>query len=170
MTNEAIVRDLLENDGACRDINFSEHISTEGACALLDVIEARWQLIRATDHDGDVVRPGSLRAMLKRESGALSTIWEGPAVPRHLQAFFYWTCSDQVFCELTFFPEDLDPPQFVFEDFLHLLALFVRAARSREYYVRVGDGSWSHAKGSTGSVIFSHETISAVAHNTVNFS
>lgn len=78
--------------------------------------------------------------MLERESGALSTIWEGPAIPRPLQAFFYWTCPDQVFCELTFFPEDLDPLRFVFEDFLRLLALFVRAARSREYYVRVGEG------------------------------
>lgn len=159
MSPDAIVRCLLEDDGACRDINFSEHISTAGAQALVTVIAIRWQLTRATDGDGNAIAQGTLQDCLSRPSGALSKVWQGPAIPRHLQAFFHWTCIDRVFCELTFFPADLDRPRFVLEDFLRVLAVFVLAAQSDEYYVRFEDASWSHAASSSQSVIFSHETM-----------
>jgi hypothetical protein len=160
MTTETIVHSLLEVDGACRDINFSEHISTLGACSLLDAIEARWTLIQATDREGNAVQPGRLKACLSQENGALSTVWNGPAIPHQFQAYFYWPRLDRVFCELTFFPEDLDPPRFALEDLLRTLALFVQATQSREYYVRFEDASWRHTLGNgQESVIFSHETV-----------
>lgn len=159
MDTDAIVHILLEDDGSCRDINFSENISTLGACSLLDVIATRWKLSRATDVDGEAIRPERLQACLLQKEGALSTVWDGPALPHRLQAYFYWTGLDRVFCELTFFPEDLDPPRFELPDFLRVLALFVHATQSQEYYVRVEDASWSHAGSNKESVIFSHETL-----------
>jgi hypothetical protein len=164
LTEEAIESSLLEVDGSCRDINFSENISTAGAAALLESIGARWKLTCATDAEGESVQKSGLVAFLTNEKGALSTVWKGPISPRHLQAYFYWAEPDHVFCELTFFPEDLDTEQFTLGGFLELLAVFVSAARSPEYYVRFEDASWCHADGGTKqSVIFSHENVSLLA-------
>lgn len=160
MTKEDIERSLLERDGACRDINFSENISTAGAVSLLESISARWALAQATDADGIEVHIEDLPGFLANKNGALSTVWEGSLSPRHLQAYFHWTEPDQVFCELTFFPDDLDKEHFTLDGFLELLAVFVSAARSPEYYVRFEDASWCHAKGcALHSVIFSHENV-----------
>jgi len=160
MTKEDIERSLLERDGSCRDINFSENISTAGAVSLLESISTRWALIRATDAEGVAVQAKDVLEFLAKEKGALSTVWEGSLSPRHLQAYFHWTEPDRVFCELTFFPEDLAAERFTLNNFLELLAVFVSAARSPEYYVRFEDASWRHAEGSAQqSVIFSHENV-----------
>lgn len=160
MMKEDIARRLLERDGSCRDINFSENISTAGATSLLQSISARWAMAQATNAEGVAVQAKDVLGFLAKEKGALSTVWEGALSPRHLQAYFHWAEPDQVFCELTFFPDDLDKEQFALDGFLELLAVFVSAARSPEYYVRFEDASWCHAKGSAQeSVIFSHENV-----------
>lgn len=160
MNREVIWRSLLEVDGSCRDINFSENISTAGAVSLLESICTGWGLTRATDSDGMSVPAKDLKSFLVKDKGALSTVWTGSLNPRHHQAYFYWTEPDQVFCELTFFPDDVDAERFTLDEFLKLLAVFVSAARSPEYYGRVEDGSWRHADGgATQSVLFSHENV-----------
>jgi len=149
---------LYEVDGSCRDINFSECISTRSACSLLEFIGTRWSLTRAVDSEGEQVERSALADYLRQRGGALLTVWDGHSSPRHLQAWFHWTSIDQVFCELTFFPEDLEAGRF--GDFLDLLALLVKLTQSSEYYVRVEDASWRHADGgSKPGVIFSHENL-----------
>lgn len=160
MMNEDIARSLLDRDGSCRDINFSEHIATAGAVALVESIRARWAMGSATDVEGRAVQAADLTKYLAKDEGALSTVWEGAHIPGHLQAFFHWIEPDYVFCELTFFPQDLAVEGFDLNNFLELLAVFVSAARSPEYYVRYEDASWRHANGSAHhSVIFSHENV-----------
>jgi hypothetical protein len=160
MNKEAIERSLLDVDGSCRDINFSEHIAATGAASLLNSIGAHWDLTQAINAEGEPVPPEDFRSFLAKERGTLSTLWKGSVSPHHLQAFFHWTEPDQVFCELTFFPQDLDAERFTLDSFLRILAIWVNAARSQEYYVRFEDGSWRHG-GQTGkrSVIFSHESV-----------
>ncbi|MCC2962797.1 hypothetical protein LK540_20400 [Massilia sp. IC2-278] len=149
---------LYEVDGSCRDINFSEYISTSSACSLIEFIGARWELTRALDSEGEQVERGALADYLGRREGTLLTVWDGTPSPRHLQAWFHWTSIDQVFCELTFFPEDLEAGRF--DDFLDLVASLVKLVQSREYYVRVENASWRHTDGgSKPDVIFSHESL-----------
>lgn len=160
MNKEAIERSLLEVDGSCRDINFSEHISTMGATSLLHSIGAHWELTQATNAEGEPLRAENFRPFLAKERGTLSTLWKGPVSPHHLQAFFHWTGPDEVFCELTFFPQDLDAERFTLDSFLRVLAIWVKAARSQEYYVRFEDASWRHGgQAAKQSVIFSHESV-----------
>jgi len=160
MTEEAMERSLLEVDGACRDINFSEYISATSAVALLDFIATHWELKQATNVDGEPVQPDEFRALLSTDKGALSTSWSGQIGPRHLQGYFYWPEPGRVFCELTFFPQDLAGHGFTLDGFLRLLAGLVNAAQSREYYVRFEDAAWSHREGADkSSVILSHESV-----------
>ena len=49
MDRAYVIHSLLVDDGACRDINFSEHISTQGARLLLDTLSVFWTLTEATD-------------------------------------------------------------------------------------------------------------------------
>ncbi|MFC5480428.1 hypothetical protein [Massilia suwonensis] len=160
MNRDAIERSLLDIDGSCRDINFSKDISTVGAASLFEAIAARWKLVQASDAEGVVVQARDAVALFTKHKGALSTVWQGELSPRHLQAYFFWEEPDRVFCELTFFPADLDAGRFTVQGFLELLAVFASAARSFEYYVRYEDASWCHAdRSAKSSVIFSHENI-----------
>lgn len=76
MRNEDIERSLLDCDGSCRDINFSEHISTAGAVALVESIGARWALSWTTDVEGHAVQGADLTKFLANDEGMLSTVWE----------------------------------------------------------------------------------------------
>lgn len=149
---------LYDVDGSCRDLNFSEYISTGNACSLLEFIAARWELTMATNSEGEEVKPVALADYLGQREGTLSTVWDGPTSPRHLQAWFHWSAIDRVFCELTFFPQDLEARRF--GEFLDLLAALVRVVQSQEYYVRIEDASWRHVHGGgKHGVIFSHENL-----------
>ena len=160
MDRAAIERSLLEDDGSCRDINFSEAIPTTGAVAVLEVLAASWTLVAGRDAEGEAVPAARLREFLMREQGALKTTWTGPVGPRDLQAYFYWARPDEVFCELTFFPDALDARQFSLDDFISIVARFVRAAQSCEYYVRFENAAWYHERDAAdSSIIFSHRTI-----------
>ncbi|WP_323141647.1 hypothetical protein [Massilia phyllosphaerae] len=144
MDRAYVMNSLLVDDGSCRDINFSQCISTHGAKSLLDTLSAFWTLTEATDAEGEDVADACLGASLSRQEGALRTLWHGPGLLRDLQAFLYWPAHDQVFCELTFFPEALDVPGFTLEGLLTQLATFVRVTGSREYYVRFENAAWRH--------------------------
>jgi len=160
MDRADVLHSLLVDDGACRDINFSEHISTQGARSLLDTLSVFWTLTEATDAEGEHVAGACLGASLSQQAGALRTLWHRPGLLRDLQAFFYWPAPDQVFCELTFFPEALDVPGFTLEDLLTQLATFVRVSGSQEYYVRFENAAWRHGcHDREQGVILSHLSI-----------
>lgn len=164
MDRESIERSLLEVDGACRDINFSEHISQSGATALLGYISRHWTLEQAVDTEGDLIPSCELGSFLSKENGTLSTRWKGATDPRYLQVLLDWPEPDKVFCELTFFPEDLDRERFTLDGFLTLIRALASAAKSNEYYVRYEDATWCHGKpDDSESVILSHESVLAPA-------
>jgi len=169
MNKDVIERSLLEIDGSCRDVNFAEHIPTAGATALLALLAATWNLARATNAKGDPVELADIDALFANGEGMLSTVWSGQASPRHLQAYFCWVKYDEVFCELTFFPEDLDAEAFSLDSFMTLLATWVNAAQSGEYYVRFENGAWRHGvHAHEEGVIFSHKNLALPADRGVN--
>jgi hypothetical protein len=148
---------LKDRDGSCRDINFSEHISRYSALKLLDAIASEWSLCSATDAEGNSLSATDMRNQLEASKGSLSTLWtEGPLI-RQWQCYLYWNRSDDVFCEMSFFPDDIVESEFNMPNFMALLARFINATRSAEYYVRYENASWRHGDMSaTSSVIFSH--------------
>lgn len=153
-------RDLKDRDGSCRDINLSERISRNSALKLLDAIASEWSLRSATDSQGNSLSTTDMHDQLQASEGSLSTFWtEGPLI-RQLQCYLYWNPSDDVFCEISFFPDDIVDSEFTMPRFMALLARFIKATRSTEYYVRYENASWRHGDTSaTSSVIFSHHSV-----------
>lgn len=149
---------LVDCDGSCRDINFSESISLGGAIGVLHFLASSWTLSRAMNEDGGDIPFSGLSVALERGSGSLWTTWNHGANPSHVQAYFFWNTDGGVFCELTFFPQDFDAASFTLDGFLLLLGKLVNAAGSKEYYVRFENASWQHGDQTKyGDVIFSHE-------------
>ena len=152
---------LLNQDGSCRDINFSEEISSAGAIGVLNFISTNWTLFDAVDSNGDEYNLEKARILLLESSGSLRTIWKGSENPNQLQIYFHWVESNKIFCELTFFPQDLNLETFSLTSFLEFIAKLVHAADSQEYYVRYENGAWRHGKPNLDqSVIFSHNDLS----------
>ncbi|UUZ49656.1 hypothetical protein LP420_05330 [Massilia sp. B-10] len=151
---------LLDCDGSCRDINFAERISTSGAIDVLRVLESSWTLVQAMTGEGEDIAKAELRGNLGQVSGSISTVWNGGSNPEHIQAYFHWDEPDSVFCEITFFPQDLDGATFKLVDFLSMLSKLALAARSAEYYVRYEDASWRHGQHGNDSVILSDRVLS----------
>lgn len=150
---------LLDGDGSCRDINFSEYISTAGAVGILNFLSSAWKLSQATNGNGKEIPFAELSRTLNRESGSLSTRWEGGSNPSQVQAYFFWSATDEVFCELTFFPQDCDRASFTVDGFLLMLRKLVSVAQSKEYYVRFENASWRHGEPTKyNDVILSHKT------------
>lgn len=169
MNREDIEHSLTEPDGACRDINFSRYISGAGAVALLAFVARHRMLTAATDANGTSVCQDDFKALLETESGALSTVWKGEPDPGHLQVFLHWSELDRIFCELTFFPQDIDKKRFSLDGFLAMLAGLCTAAQSVEYYVRFEDASWRHGEcADHRSVIMSHLTMPFTARYLAN--
>jgi hypothetical protein len=150
---------LLDCDGSCRDINFSESISRDGAIGILNFLDSSWMLSQALDENGEDIPFADLSSTLERESGSLSTIWILGTNPSHIQAYFFWNTDSGIFCEITFFPQDFDNASFTLDGFLLLLSKLVSAAHSKEYYVRFENYSWSHKEPmKEWGLILSHET------------
>ena len=151
---------LKDRDGSCRDINFSEQLSRDSALKLLDAIASEWSLRSATDSEGNCLSATDMRNHIKASKGSYSTFWtDGPLI-RQLQCYLYWNPYDDVFCEISFFPDDIDEDEFNMLKFMALLARLIKAARSTEYYVRYENSSWRHGDTSgTSSVIFSHHSV-----------
>jgi len=93
-------------------------------------LASSWSLAQATTATGEEVQPSGIALELQQESGSLSTVWSDGSNPRHIQAYFCWDKADQVSCELTFFPDDLDPTTFTPKAFLRMLSQFLAAASS----------------------------------------
>lgn len=150
---------LLDSDGSCRDINFSEYISAAGAIGILNFLSSSWKLSQATSGNGVEIPLAELSRTLRQESCSLSTIWDHGTNPSHIQAYFFWSAADEIFCELTFFPQDFDSTSFTLDGFMLMLRKLVSVAHSKEYYVRFENASWRHGESTKyGDVILSHET------------
>jgi len=158
ISRDSIKHDLLDCDGSCRDINFGERITKVGATGIISFVASEWTLKQAMSGDGEELALEELPKFFDRASGTVSAIWHGNRTPNHLQTFFSWSVPAEIFCELTFFPQDLNKAQFMLEDFLVFVSKLVSASGTSEYYVRYENASWRHgdAKENNG-VIFSHE-------------
>jgi hypothetical protein len=158
ISRDSITHDLLDCDGSCRDINFGERINKVGSIDIVNFLASEWTLKQAMSGDGEELALEELPKFFNRALGTVSTVWHGSKNPNHLQAFFNWSVPDEIFCEVTFFPEDLNETQFVLEDFLVFVSKLVGASGTSEYYIRYEDASWRHGNGKTNDgVIFSHE-------------
>jgi len=157
---EAIELDILNCDGSCRDLNFAEEITLNGVVQVLDFISSGWALKRATDDEGKELKLEQIHSALLREKGGLSTVWEGNVKITSLQVYIFWEAREKFFFELTFFPDDLEKTMFKLDDFLLMVSNLVRAAGSREYYLRYENASWRHGSIDRDSgVIFSHHDV-----------
>ena len=152
-------RDLKDRDGSCRDINFSEHLSRDSALNLLNAIASEWSLRDATDTEGNSLSITDMRSQLQASEGSISTFWTEGLLIKQLQCYLYWNPADDVFCEISFFPDDIVESEFTMPKFMALLARFIKATRSTEYYVRYENASWRHGDTlANSSVIFSHNS------------
>lgn len=159
LTRRRIEAALLDRDGSCRDINFSESILTSRAIDVLEFLASSWNCVQAMTGEGDEIAGAELQGNLQQASGSLSTIWNGGHNPEHLQAYFCWNEPDQVFCEITFFPQDIDSGTFELMDFLSILGRLVAVAGSNEYYLRYEDASWRHEQQKNDTVILSDKVL-----------
>jgi len=158
ISRDSITHDLLDRDGSCRDINFGERINKVGATGIVDILASEWTLKQAISGDGEELVLEELPKFFDRASGTVSTVWHGSKDPNQLQAFFSWSVPAEIFCEVTFFPEDLNETQFMLEDFLVFVSKLVGASGTSEYYIRYENASWRHGDVKTNDgVIFSHE-------------
>lgn len=158
--SDQIEKALLNQDGSCRDINFSEEISSAGAIGVLNFISTNWTLFDAVDSNGDEYNLEKARILLLESSGSLRTIWKGSENPNQLQIYFHWVESNKIFCELTFFPQDLNFQTFSLTRFLEFLAKLVHASDSKEYYVRYENAAWRHGDSRYDqSIILSHKDV-----------
>ncbi len=163
LTQRRVEAALLDCDGSCRDINFAECILTSGAIDVLGFLASSWTCVQAMTGEGDEIANAELQGNLRLASGSLSTIWNGGRNPEHIQAYFYWDEPDNVFCEITFFPQDFDGGTFKLMEFLSMLSKLVLAAGSDEYYIRYEDASWRHGQHEKDSVILSDKVLSLSA-------
>lgn len=154
-TQRDIETALLADDGACRDINFSEYIPTSAAIDVLEFLASSWTLAQAVTSSGTEILSDALGDELRRPSGSLSTTWDGGHNPEYIQAYFHWDNPDKVFCEITFFPRDFDSETFKLAEFLQMFDRLILAARSEEYYLRYENASWRHGQHGRSDVIFS---------------
>jgi hypothetical protein len=156
LTRRRVEAALLDCDGSCRDINFGESISISGAIDVLGLLASSWTIAQAMTGEGDEIANAELRGNFQLPCGSLSTVWNNGRNPEHIQAYFHWNEADRVFCELTFFPQDLDGATFALDGFLAMLGKLALAANSSEYYLRYEDASWRHGQHRADCVILSH--------------
>src|SRR5471032_1395988 len=147
---------LLDCDGSCRDISFTEDISTSAAIDVLAYLALSWTMVRSITSEGDEIANAELLAYLRKTYGSISTAWNGGNNPEHIQAYFHWDEPEKVFCEITFSPQDIHSETFNILDFLSTLSKLTLAACSTEYYVRYEDASWRQGQHEKESVILSH--------------
>lgn len=159
LTRRRVETALLDHDGSCRDINFSEYILTSRAIEVLKFLASSWTYVQAMTGEGDEIASAELESNLQRASGSLSTIWNGGRNPEHVQAYFCWNEPDKVFCEITFFPQDIDSETFKLMEFLSILGKLVSLAGSDEYYLRYEDASWRHGQQKNDAVILSDKVL-----------
>lgn len=159
LTRRRVEAALLDRDGSCRDINFSESILTSRAIDVLEFLASSWTYVQAMTGEGDEIASAELKGNLQLASGSLSTIWNGGRNPEHIQAYFYWNEPDKVFCEITFFPQDIDSGTFKLMEFLSMLGKLVSVAGSDEYYLRYEDASWRHGQQKNDAVILSDKVL-----------
>ena len=159
ITRHRVEAALLDRDGSCRDINFSESIFTSRAIDVLKFLASSWTYVQAMTGEGDEIASAELEGNLQLASGSLSTVWNGGRNPEHIQAYFYWNEPDKVFCEITFFPQDMDSGTFKLTEFLSMLGKLVSVAGSDEYYLRYEDASWRHGLRKSDAVILSDKAL-----------
>ena len=152
---------MRERDhGSCRDINLSEHLSHDASLKLLKVISAEWTLSSALDNDDVETSLDGISKRIGVGTGGMLTIWSGGSFLKRLRCYLYWNPTEGVFCELTFFPEDIIGSDPFVEKLTNFLRIPLFATRSSEYYVRFENASWRHGDVSRESgVIFSHYSL-----------
>ena len=151
---------LRDRDGSCRDINFSEHLSAKASLALLEVVSTEWTLSNATDQHGAAISRTDISRLVGIGTGAVTTVWRRGSFLDHLRCFLCWDPTNGVFCELTFFPEDIIGNEPFFKKFTDFLSLLLNAAQQPDYYVRYENASWRHGEtGPESGVIFSHHSL-----------
>lgn len=158
-TRHRVESALLNRDGSCRDINFTQSISTSGAIGVLEFLASSWNLTQGTSGAGNELTPTELESNLRLPSGSLSTVWNAGNNPEHIQAYFHWLEPDSVFCEITFYPDDFDDETFTLQGFLSVLSRMALAAGSNEYYLRYEDASWRHGQHEKDGVILSSKML-----------
>lgn len=152
---------LLDRDGACRDFNLSEFISFAACLELIKVICRDWYLSSSHSSEGNSIPMESIINYLSESDGAIQLIFISQTrLPSHLQLFLSFSES-HYFSELTFFPDDLDKPNFDLDDFLRFLGSLIKATNSNQYYLRHENAAWRHGSDDEyNSVIFSYENFS----------
>lgn len=159
LTRRRVEAALLDRDGSCRDINFSESILTSSAIDVLEFLASSWTYVQAITGEGDEIASVELEGNLQLSSGSLSTIWNGGRNPEYIQAYFYWNEPDKVFCEITFSPRDINAETFKLMEFLSMLGKLVAVAGGDEYYLRYEDASWRHGQQKNDVVILSDKVL-----------
>ncbi len=152
-----IQEDLLNRDGSCRDINLAEWISKDDAIAVIELVQESWSLVQSVDGEGQQLSLPETMSLLLHATGSAQMIWKREDFIPHLQLYCHWSSPTQYFCELTFFPNDLDVESFEMQTFFSFLKSLLSASHSEEYYVRYENASWKHGDISPDSgIIFSH--------------
>jgi hypothetical protein len=152
----SIESQILEVDGSCRDITFSD-LSGDGVAALLRLFDETFDLSVMNDPDG-----ASLSLLEAEEylagsySGALHTVWTSSGLISQLQLFLSWCGPNRVFAEITFFPDDVRRDQFSLAAFGNFLRPLLVAAKADHFFVRHENASWQFGdKSQYSGVIFS---------------
>jgi len=132
---------------------------TSRAIDVLEFLASSWTYVQAMTGEGYEIASAELQSNLQLASGSLSTIWNGGRNPKHLQAYFHWNEPDKVFCEITFFPKDIDSGTFKLMEFLSMLGKLVSVAGSDEYYLPYEDASWRRGQQKNDAVILSDKVL-----------
>ena len=146
---------FLTPDGACRDINVAEAVPRATALGLLAFVAGRWTLASATDREGESLADvDSLGRYLQRRSGTTRSVWNSTGFIRQVQVYFHWTNAQDVFFELSFFPEDVDRATLDAAGFDAFLRDLMHASGAGELYVRDENASWRHGDSALEAGVF----------------
>ena len=149
---------IVDIDGSCRDVNFPDSAMGK-AIDLINYIESFSTLRSASNAEGGELTTKEIKSLIS--SSATQTIssgWECHGLISQIQIFLNWVEIDEIFIELTFFPNDVNEKAYSLEAFKAWLKPFLVALNTDTYFVRYENVSWKYGDTSKDSgVIFTNK-------------
>lgn len=152
-----IEEQVIDIDGSCRDINFPD-VGRSEAVALLNQMKQSCKLKNSTDSEGNIISTqGIIKRLSSSDTETISSYWLCQGLVSQVQLFISWAKGEEIFVEITFFPQDVDTTAYTLTEFTGWLKPILVALSTSTYFVRYENSSWSYGDISeTSGVIFTN--------------
>jgi len=126
---------------------------------LINYVEGFSTLLSASSSEGRELTANEIKSQLSNSAPqTISSGWECKGLISQIQIFLGWVKNDEIFIELTFFPNDVNKKAYSLEAFKHWLKPFLVALNTGTYFVRYENASWKYGDTSKESgVIFTNK-------------